>query len=77
MKAAVRAGAMRPLAAEGLPAEFDASCFDGIYVTGDITAQDVERLGVSRQLAQQVDREDDDERTEPTDTAPMALPDRS
>lgn len=27
---------------------FDASCFDGVYVTGDITAQDIERLNSSR-----------------------------
>ncbi|MDR3368657.1 amidophosphoribosyltransferase [Rhodoferax sp.] len=28
--------------------EFDASCFDGVYVTGDITAEDIARLGASR-----------------------------
>jgi len=27
---------------------FDASCFDGVYVTGDITADDIARLGASR-----------------------------
>ena len=27
---------------------FDASCFDGIYVTGDITMDDIARLGASR-----------------------------
>jgi amidophosphoribosyltransferase len=27
---------------------FDASCFDGIYVTGDITADDITRLNASR-----------------------------
>jgi amidophosphoribosyltransferase len=27
---------------------FDASCFDGVYVTGDITASDIARLGASR-----------------------------
>jgi amidophosphoribosyltransferase len=27
---------------------FDASCFDGIYVTGDITPEDIARLGASR-----------------------------
>jgi amidophosphoribosyltransferase len=27
---------------------FDASCFDGVYVTGDITAQDIARLNQSR-----------------------------
>jgi amidophosphoribosyltransferase len=29
-------------------AGFDASCFDGVYVTGDITADDIARLGESR-----------------------------
>jgi amidophosphoribosyltransferase len=29
-------------------AGFDASCFDGVYVTGDITADDIARLGQSR-----------------------------
>jgi amidophosphoribosyltransferase len=27
---------------------FDASCFDGVYVTGDITAEDITRLNESR-----------------------------
>jgi amidophosphoribosyltransferase len=27
---------------------FDASCFDGVYVTGDITAADIARLNTSR-----------------------------
>jgi amidophosphoribosyltransferase len=27
---------------------FDASCFDGIYVTGDITSDDISRLNASR-----------------------------
>nr|MBP9931947.1 amidophosphoribosyltransferase [Rhodoferax sp.] len=27
---------------------FDASCFDGVYVTGDITAEDIARMGASR-----------------------------
>jgi amidophosphoribosyltransferase len=27
---------------------FDASCFDGIYVTGDITSEDITRLNSSR-----------------------------
>ena len=27
---------------------FDASCFDGVYVTGDITADDIARLNSSR-----------------------------
>ncbi|MGB4361003.1 MAG: amidophosphoribosyltransferase [Rhodoferax sp.] len=28
--------------------DFDASCFDGIYVTGDITLEDIERLNANR-----------------------------
>jgi amidophosphoribosyltransferase len=31
---------------------FDASCFDGIYVTGDITADDILRLNSSRVVAE-------------------------
>jgi amidophosphoribosyltransferase len=27
---------------------FDASCFDGVYVTGDITSDDITRLNSSR-----------------------------
>jgi amidophosphoribosyltransferase len=27
---------------------FDASCFDGVYVTGDITLEDISRLNASR-----------------------------
>jgi amidophosphoribosyltransferase len=29
-------------------ADFDASCFDGVYVTGDITSEDITRLGTTR-----------------------------
>ena len=29
-------------------AGFDASCFDGVYVTGDITAGDIARLNAGR-----------------------------
>jgi len=43
---------------------FDASCFDGVYVTGDITAQDIERLNQSRPQGE--------EGTE--DTSRLALP---
>jgi amidophosphoribosyltransferase len=43
---------------------FDASCFDGIYVTGDITADDIARLNSNRV--------DGDENTE--DTSRLALP---
>ena len=83
MKAAVRAGAMKSAAVDGsaaTPFEFDASCFDGIYVTGDISAQDVLRLGASRrQVSQAADLsadEDTDELTlDAVETAPMALSD--
>jgi amidophosphoribosyltransferase len=27
---------------------FDASCFDGVYVTGDVSAQDIVRLNEKR-----------------------------
>ena len=36
---------------------FDASCFDGVYVTGDITAADIDRLNDSRVSAEE-DAED-------------------
>ena len=32
---------------------FDASCFDGVYVTGDITAADIVRLNSNRVLAEE------------------------
>jgi amidophosphoribosyltransferase len=38
-------------------AGFDASCFDGIYVTGDITASDISRLNQDR-LGQDEGQED-------------------
>jgi amidophosphoribosyltransferase len=44
MKAAVRQAAADPSLVHG----FDASCFDGVYVTGDITAQDIARMGAQR-----------------------------
>lgn len=43
---------------------FDASCFDGVYVTGDINAADIERLNACR-----VNGEESD-----TDTSRLALP---
>ncbi|AVS95697.1 amidophosphoribosyltransferase, partial [Paracidovorax avenae] len=43
---------------------FDASCFDGVYVTGDITAQDIARLNEGR-----VGKEEQEE-----DTSRLALP---
>jgi amidophosphoribosyltransferase len=44
MKAAVRHAASDPASIQG----FDASCFDGVYVTGDITAADIARMGEQR-----------------------------
>ncbi|MEK9952632.1 MAG: amidophosphoribosyltransferase, partial [Curvibacter sp.] len=43
---------------------FDASCFDGIYVTGDIQAADIERMNSARVKG---DEED-------ADTSRLALP---
>lgn len=43
---------------------FDASCFDGTYVTGDITAEDIARLNEGR-----VGVEENEE-----DTSRLALP---
>ena len=44
MKSAVRRAASDPSSIQG----FDASCFDGVYVTGDITATDIARMGAQR-----------------------------
>jgi len=57
MKRAI--GALNPALAG-----FDASCFDGIYITGDITSDDIARMGASRVQA--------DEGAE--DTSRLALP---
>ena len=40
--------------------EFDASCFDGVYVTGDITAADIARLSANRVEASDDDDDGDD-----------------
>ena len=45
-------------------AGFDASCFDGVYITGDITADDIARMGASRVTAEEGDE----------DTSRLALP---
>ena len=45
-------------------AGFDASCFDGVYITGDITADDIARMGASRVVAEEGDE----------DTSRLALP---
>jgi amidophosphoribosyltransferase len=64
MKAAVTA-AQLPGAAP--LAGFDASCFDGVYVTGDITGEVLTRMGLSR-LNQGVESEAD------ADNSRLALP---
>jgi amidophosphoribosyltransferase len=51
MKKAI--GALNPAIAG-----FDASCFDGVYVTGDITAEDILRLNVNRGESQEVAQDD-------------------
>ena len=43
---------------------FDASCFDGVYVTGDITSDDINRLNASRVGGEEVQE----------DTSRLALP---
>ena len=43
---------------------FDASCFDGVYVTGDITPEDIARMGASRVTAEEGEE----------DTSRLALP---
>jgi amidophosphoribosyltransferase len=47
--------------------DFDASCFDGVYVTGDISNEDVQRINENR-----VGTEDPEE-----DTSRLALPNQS
>ena len=32
---------------------FDASCFDGVYVTGDITTDDIQRMRDNRPVEQE------------------------
>jgi len=49
---------------------FDASCFDGIYVTGDVSAEDIERLNESRPSQQ-------DESEADADRSRLALPNAS
>jgi amidophosphoribosyltransferase len=57
MKRAI--GALNPALAG-----FDASCFDGVYVTGDISADDIARMNENR-----VGGDESDE-----DTSRLALP---
>jgi amidophosphoribosyltransferase len=63
MKRAVAAAAQTQAGALSL-AGFDASCFDGVYITGDITDGDIARLNENR-----VGAEDGD-----ADTSRLALP---
>jgi amidophosphoribosyltransferase len=44
---------------------FDASCFDGVYVTGDISAEDIARLNAGR---------DTQDESADSDTSRLALP---
>ena len=53
--------------AAGALSNFDASCFDGVYVTGDISTDDIHRLQDTRPLVQE--GEDDNSR--------LALPNAS
>ena len=50
MKSAV---AQARVSGAGALSAFDASCFDGIYVTGDISAEDISRLNESRPQAEE------------------------
>jgi amidophosphoribosyltransferase len=45
---------------------FDASCFDGVYVTGDINSADIQRLNAARVGGQEEPTEED--------TSRLALP---
>ena len=66
MKAAVRQAALSPT--HNMPLSgFDASCFDGVYVTGDVTVQDIQRI--NHQRVDQAEEEDDASR--------LALPNAS
>ena len=48
-------------------AGFDASCFDGVYITGDVTFEDIARMGASRVIAEEGAE----------DTSRLALPNHS
>jgi amidophosphoribosyltransferase len=66
MKAAVRQAALSPT--HNMPLSgFDASCFDGVYVTGDVTLQDIQRI--NHQRVGQAEEDDDASR--------LALPNAS
>ena len=49
---------------------FDASCFDGVYVTGDVSEEDIERLNENRPSQQ-------DESEMESDRSRLALPNAS
>jgi amidophosphoribosyltransferase len=50
-------GGMKAAIAKLNPAieNFDASCFDGVYVTGDIAALDVQRINANRSSTEATD----------------------
>jgi amidophosphoribosyltransferase len=52
MKSAV---AQARVNAAGALSDFDASCFDGVYVTGDISTDDISRLNQTRPQAEEGD----------------------
>jgi amidophosphoribosyltransferase len=64
MKTAV---AQARVSTAGALSAFDASCFDGVYVTGDISSDDIHRLKESRPQAQEGDE----------DNSRLALPNAS
>jgi amidophosphoribosyltransferase len=39
---------------------FEASCFDGVYITGDVSAADFEAMGAQRTEARNADESSDD-----------------
>jgi amidophosphoribosyltransferase len=51
---------------------FDASCFDGVYITGDVTPQDIARLNQNRPV-----QEDESEADSDSDRSRLALPNAS
>ena len=64
MKSAVASARMTPL---GVLNGFDASCFDGVYVTGDVSAEDIVRINENRLKVEEGD----------ADNSRLALPNAS
>ena len=65
MKSAVASARMASTA--GALRGFDASCFDGVYVTGDVSADDIARLNENRLKVEEGD----------ADNSRLALPNAS